>query len=393
MYRIRLASGEESVYRSIEELALAIRSGLLDEDAQVYHVRTGRWIRVAEHPHYREAIQETAYLPEEEWEEYPPEFEADGDGDLDLDEEPAEDGEDEIEAGTFDPTAPPVDDPYEARISEIHWVPRDYDPERTLRWTVMTLVALAAVMGSAALVRLAWREVPPTPAVADTVPTPSPEQRALARFDSLNLTDLMRDTVSTSSNEPRSVGALMRNYQGSYREAQRDMDEALGFIGFRQPFAPGRLSGPDSLRAARRTLAAAMNVISVYRSMEVRIERSYRDTMAYVSARNRWTLSDVERWESRDARRESFAVARHADSLLQAVDRLYQILLDPETRYIVAQGTVYIKDETTARSYAEQREWITRRLDAWSYTPGGMPPTIARLVRLIGASRPPPLAI
>src|SRR5574338_828686 len=74
MYRIRLASGEQAVYKTVEELAAAVASGVVSPTAEVFHKAANRWLPINTHPDYRavvtdkrpalpEAPQETS-LPE-----------------------------------------------------------------------------------------------------------------------------------------------------------------------------------------------------------------------------------------------------------------------------------------------------------------------------------------
>jgi hypothetical protein len=53
MYRIELSPGEETAFRSIEELAVAIRRKVVTSRARIYHNATGRWLPIQFHPHYK----------------------------------------------------------------------------------------------------------------------------------------------------------------------------------------------------------------------------------------------------------------------------------------------------------------------------------------------------
>ena len=62
MYRIKLTSGEETVYNSIDALAVAVRSGEVTPDALIYHRRADRWLAISTHPHYQ-TIQARSTTP------------------------------------------------------------------------------------------------------------------------------------------------------------------------------------------------------------------------------------------------------------------------------------------------------------------------------------------
>jgi hypothetical protein len=53
MYRIELSPGEETAFRSIEELAVAIRRGVVTTRARIWHNASGKWLPIQFHPHYK----------------------------------------------------------------------------------------------------------------------------------------------------------------------------------------------------------------------------------------------------------------------------------------------------------------------------------------------------
>lgn len=57
MYRIELSPGEETVFRSIEELAVAIKRGIVTPRARIYHNASSKWLPIQFHPHYRTALE------------------------------------------------------------------------------------------------------------------------------------------------------------------------------------------------------------------------------------------------------------------------------------------------------------------------------------------------
>ena len=56
MYRIELSPGEETVFRSIEELAVAIKRGVITPRAHIWHNASSRWLPIQFHPHYKLAV-------------------------------------------------------------------------------------------------------------------------------------------------------------------------------------------------------------------------------------------------------------------------------------------------------------------------------------------------
>jgi hypothetical protein len=53
MYRIELSPGEETAFRTIEELAVAIRRKVVTSRARIYHNATSKWLPIQFHPHYK----------------------------------------------------------------------------------------------------------------------------------------------------------------------------------------------------------------------------------------------------------------------------------------------------------------------------------------------------
>ena len=57
MYRIRLVTGQEQVYPSIQDLTAGVQRGEVTADAEIYHQRSDRWLSIESHPHYRMALE------------------------------------------------------------------------------------------------------------------------------------------------------------------------------------------------------------------------------------------------------------------------------------------------------------------------------------------------
>ncbi len=57
MYRIELAPGEVTVFRTIEELATGVRNGVITARARIYHNASQKWLPIEFHPHYKLALE------------------------------------------------------------------------------------------------------------------------------------------------------------------------------------------------------------------------------------------------------------------------------------------------------------------------------------------------
>jgi hypothetical protein len=60
MYRIELAPGEVTVFRTIEELATGVRNGFITPRARIYHSASQKWLPIEFHPHYKKALESPA---------------------------------------------------------------------------------------------------------------------------------------------------------------------------------------------------------------------------------------------------------------------------------------------------------------------------------------------
>lgn len=56
MYRIEIAPGEETVFRTLEEMAIGVRSGLVTPRSRIYHSASQKWLPIEFHPHYKKAL-------------------------------------------------------------------------------------------------------------------------------------------------------------------------------------------------------------------------------------------------------------------------------------------------------------------------------------------------
>jgi hypothetical protein len=60
MYRIELGPDDIGVFRSIEELATAIKTGVITSKARIYHSASDKWLPIEFHPHFKKAREMAA---------------------------------------------------------------------------------------------------------------------------------------------------------------------------------------------------------------------------------------------------------------------------------------------------------------------------------------------
>ena len=120
---------------------------------------------------------------------------------------------------------------------------------------------------------------------------------------------------------------LRRSYAAAYANARSAVDSDLALGGVSRLFSNARLTSRDSLRAGRRLITSARNIVRVYHSDEVQIERAYRDTVTFQVNRMGWTKSQQADWKARATLKESYEGSQLTDSVLTYTDDLYTLLL------------------------------------------------------------------
>jgi len=421
MYRIRLASSEETVFRTLEELAQAVSSGVVSADAEVFHKAGNRWLPINTHPDYRavvtgkhpavpespakSAVPPAAPLPEPS----PPPPTA-------PPAQPPSAPEPLPEVVMLDLTQPTTPTSDLTPTSRPLRAPRHSLPGRANRVHKAGVILAAATgafglaLGAGAVLasrplptESRWEGMSPSPDAPSTGepeqadPDPSPEVEAArpapasrhysdpAFYPAPSKPLAPRASSGQASQVPpapprvvsRASGALsqMPSYFEAYADARAEMNEALDYVGFRQVFAPSRFSGADSLRAARRMVSAAGNILRVYRGREVMLEQTYRP-------------GDPD---GHGSLRESFEASEAARSLLSDLDSLYGVLVAEHGKYALRGEAIAFESREAASAYAVLHRAILQSVKQWqdsSEAPNRV--TMPRLLRAIGPTLPPP---
>jgi hypothetical protein len=164
-------------------------------------------------------------------------------------------------------------------------------------------------------------------------------------------------------------------YFEAYADARAEMDEAFDYIHFQRVFDPTRLAAPESLRATRRMVAAAMNIVRVYRGREVMLEQTYHPGDA----------------GGRGSFREPFETAESARSLMADADSLLGVLIGQQGRISYDGRSVAFKDPRAAAAYVDLRSGILSTMDEWKGSIEAQDlVTIPRILRALGTPPPPP---
>lgn len=419
MYRIRLTSGEEAVFRSVEELALAVRSGVVSPKAEVFHKAANRWLPVEVHPDYQAAVSgkhpALPLDPKKATSAKRPAITARRPALAPIPgSSQAAPPPDPLRPVLRPPPpappaavpAPRAASPPPARVTAIPAAPgsgRSSPSQRgrtLLAWTTaagaVCLFGVGAFLAAPRLREWGSAAIPRTEALEEGMAAlpavqaqemdpwppsgaaPGPDSELVAQPDS----ESPAPAPSRAETDPGTLVSSLRasrtsgvSYNEAYAEARAELDESLRSVQFRRVFSAARFSSADSIRAARRMIGAAGNILRAYRGREVMLEQTYRPD----DPGGRGTL------------REPFETAETSRTLLADADSLYGLLAAQQGRFKFNGTSLRFADPRAARQYSDLRRRIILTLGDWRTAPdlnSGV--TIPRLILALGAEVPPP---
>jgi len=495
VYYVRLPSGDEKTYRTVEEMVWDVELGVITKEALIFHPATKEWVQVTRHPQLgtrfvseQGAAEEVGLdfdllsddeikgmapkVPEQpaapiadlvintdiaidtaaQMASSPPEVKpADGlaiAGEFLTLKEPIPSllppvvpappavpapptGRPPIPSPTSYMDEPPLDGELaplpEEGLDSTEYKPLEWKPEPRFRGLALIggAVALILLVSTGAWFGWQWWSNRPTPvhqgAERDSM-APGDTALAVQAVDSVSDRDLAQaiallavaETAGTGPRatsrpgrlipraQPRSTVEglrpmtpieLRRSYAAAYADARAAMDSDLALGGVTRLFSNARLTSRDSLRAGRRLITGAQNIVRVYQSDEVQIERAYRDTVTYQVSRMGWSRGQQEDWKARATLKESYEGSELSDSLLTYTDNLYTLLLGHWGEYEISGSTISFDDPSVADEYQVIANWLQThiaQLDKEADNTASSP-TARRIARALGGTRPPTL--
>lgn len=433
MYRIRLPSGTEQIYTSIQELADAVRQGSVGRDASIFHRRTGQWLPLESHPYFAFASSDAA----------------------DTSNKPSDEGAADPWSTETEPTAaePPPGSPAEPpRISTIGPMPpRPIKPEHTppvvepiIRPEPPSRITPLGPVPPrpAEPPRLVHEPIAPTPMKVEPLPAAPPAEPEPRRRRGRVARDFASSPEPLSVSPPRgrrtgmwiliivvlgsAVGLLIGqklllrdaspdaeqldataepqvrvpNLRGpvpdrplaqgidptapvgveelidrrgiAFDVARANLRTMLDEAGLATVLNVRSFTSPDGAQAARRDIAASLNVIGQFRRREVMIEQAYEDSARFQTERAGWTSQAIDRWENRPVIREPYASADLAESLLADADSLLAILTAIES-WGIRGDTLVFGDPARAAAWRAQRDRLRLQAGDPVNDPAGQP--------------------
>jgi hypothetical protein len=354
MFRIRLASGEEAVFRTVDELALAIQSGSVTAGSEIFHSKSQRWLSIKVHPAYSQAAALASTLP------VPP--------------PPPGTAEVILHQGSLRNSAIQIYQMFSQSAREL-------EERRRPRWLVPLAIVLAAAAAVAAVVLVL--RAPGTPELPAVRPAVPPRQSPVAAPQ--EPLALSSEVLREARNTPFSLANRMHQGSDSAGRALQNSAQALGIA---ELLDLDRLKTPDTVRARREALKVFRPQVEAYRAFVGQLARSYEDSAAMFLRTKEWSRIDAHEWRVRAAQAESPGSIARADSLFDGLDRLYGLLLIQAGAFTVDSMGIRFVRPAAALEYERLR--VTLRRLAMAPTPEIDPPS-PPLTILLSGTGPAPL--
>jgi hypothetical protein len=383
MYLVELRPGKEELYRSSDELALAIRNGDVDSRSRIYHRATAKWISITLHPQYKAIIT----APKEEPAPRP------------------------VRKGwTFLGGIAPTPEPAPApTVSHAH----------LLRWQGPMALGISGVLlllgiqlafsgprppwsgrARAVAAREPDRTLTPVPepmlrqetiTLASTITWPerTPVLPRAPRLRSRSLRSALTTTAPASIDE-KTVEALLSRYADAYAAVQERLEGGIRVARLSRLFAASRLSPNGGVTDTRMSLAGAANFIRLYRQQQATIEAVYQDSVLTLTKQFGWTPKQVKRWHSRETRTEDPVLQSLSGRLLVGIDSVLGVLDAQAGAYKIRGTAIAFEDPIAAQRYGTLRRNVKEQIDA-AVAAGGATSTgpTGLLLRAIGTTSLP----
>src|SRR3954447_1064598 len=385
MYLVELRPGREELYRSSDELALAIRSGDVDERSRVYHRATAKWISITLHPQYKAIVaaarEEPASRTARRW-------------------TILGGGAQSTEPGNGDATASAAQQLYRWRrplalsvaalllLSGLQLAfsgPRQpWAGHQRIAAAVSKPAKRAALIQStntsreSELVRLAstrtaWSDSDMTDSFpidhsrieSGAVPLPhAPRLR----------TKLLSDALAGAAQrgDANTLDALFGRYAAAHDSAESRLEAGMRVARLTGLFTASRLSPTGGVTDTRMSLAGAANFIRVFRQQQQQIEQAYQDSVTLLAKQNQWTPKQIRKWYARPQRKESPTLELISGSLMASIDSLLGVLDAQAGAYKIRGTAIAFEDPTAGQAYGALRRRIKEQVDAAIAAGGGI---------------------
>jgi hypothetical protein len=409
MYLVELRPGKEELYRSSDELALAIRNGEVDARSRVYHRATAKWISITLHPQYKAIVAAAKEEPR-----------------------PARRGWNILGGSSEHPGQSPEASSGSNGANLLHrW-------RRPLALGISAVLFMSGVQMAFSGPRPPWsgrapsiasagsrsggdkaresaRPVRSAPAAAQqefvsSLPTlvslasnnttwiaaePAPSSkttRAIPKAPPLR-SNLLRDALTpkaVKTANQNSLESLLARYEAARDSARSRLQGGLRVARLNQLFASSRLTPNGGVTDTRMSLAGAANFIRVYRQQQATIERAYQDTVTALAKQQAWSPKKVRTWYALTEKKESPTLDLISGSLFASIDSVFGVLDQEAGAYKLRGTAIAFEDPAASQTYGDLRRRIKEQIDAAIAAGGAISPGPAGLLlQAIGTSSLP----
>jgi hypothetical protein len=408
MYLVELRPGKEELYRTVDDLAAAIRSGEVDGHSRIYHRSTSKWISITLHPQYKAILaQPPASQPTDRsnWTYLTDQAET-----LKGASDP-ESPQTASEPGPSEASDSPWRRPMTLGISGLFlvlgiqlafsgprpsWSASAAKPSRPEVTPAGVEETPSEQVVSLASTSTGWEseEVAEADEPAD-VPVESPEVNkapaALPKAPRLAVKlDASIPGPAAAEADARTIDRLLADYGKAYEDARTRLGSGVRVARLNQLFATTRLTPDGGVTDARLGLAGVANFFRVYREQEGAIEREFQDSFTTMSKDLGWSPKTAKQWYSRETAKESKELASLTDQLLAKIDSVLAVLSAEAGAYKLKEGKIHFEDVMASRQYGELRRSINAAIDSARIAGGeGSAGPMGYLLEAIGSTRLP----
>jgi hypothetical protein len=374
MYLVELSPGKEELYRSSDELALAIRNGDVDARSRIYHRATAKWISITLHPQYKAIIT----MAKEEPVARPARKGWTFLGGINSVPEPAPEPTDSnghfmhrwrrplalgiagvllmlgIQLAFAGPRPPWAGRSHVVATKMPHSTP-PVAREPAERQQMVSLASTTTV----------WPAEEPRSEVAASEVIPPVVARVLPRAPRLRSKSLSAALATeTPKVDGKTVEAMLGRYAGAHDAARERLENGMRVARLGRLFAAARLNPNGGVTDTRMSLAGAANFIRVYRQQQTAIEAAYQDSVMIFAKRFGWSPSQVKQWYSREIRTEDPALTALSGNLLAGIDSVLGVLDAQAGAYKIRGTAIAFEDPTAAQKYGALRRRIKDQVDS-----------------------------
>jgi hypothetical protein len=380
MYLVELRPGKEELYRTGDELALAIRNGDVDARSRIYHRATAKWISITLHPQYKAIVtgqtdESIARPARKAWGLFPAGLTGQG---AEMSSSDAEAAGGSVRHRWKRPTGlglaslllvmgiqlsssgprPPWAGQGKPVAAKRHQEPRAVEDSR--EGTELISLASSSTVWPATAEPASNTITLPAP--VEVVPAALPRAPRLRRKALRSA--LQPDGLPTKPVKANSVEALLRGYEVASDEVGARLEGGMRVARLNRLFARGRLSPGGGVTDTRLSLAGVANFIRVYRQQQATVEKAYQDSVNQLSRLRRWTQKDVSEWNSRPLRKESPTLELVSESLVAGIDSILGVLDAQAGAYKVRGTAIAFEDPAAGQAYGALRRRIKEQIDA-----------------------------